>query len=154
MFRPVSFRPVSAIASSSVLALAGLISTAASATEVCDLYVASFNTCARDCYLYVNPVISAECDLTNSVVTQAAISDPPPAPRLKCALDGSHFSCEAWPQSDELSYSWSDEDNVPASFPAASPQRSFACGTGAVSVSIMTSTGATSIASATIPACD
>lgn len=146
------FRPVSTIASSTLLALVGLVSTAASATEVCDLYVSS--VCARDCYPYVNPVISAECDLTNSAIPKASISDPPPAPSLQCARSGDGFSCEAWPQSDELSYYWSVDDNAAVALPVGNPQHNFACGAGNVSVSIITSVGATALASATIPACD
>jgi hypothetical protein len=146
------FRPMTSIVSCSVLVLAGFVSTTASATEVCDLYTTS---CTRDCYVYVSPVINAECDLTNAVIVgEATIFDPPPAPLLKCTRDSNSYSCTAWPQGDELSYSWSNDSNSVVTQPASSPQHSFSCGTQTASVAIMTPAGATSVASATLPACN
>lgn len=146
------FRPIKTIASHAALAIAGLVSTSASATEVCDLYT-TYVSCARECYSLIAPVISAECDLTNAVTTiEADAFDPPPAPLLKCSHAAGFSTCEAWPQSEELSYSWSGDTST-ASL-TTSPDHTYACGAGTVSVSIMTSTGATSVATAAIPNCN
>jgi hypothetical protein len=147
------FRPVTTIASHTVLVLAGLVSTSASATEVCDLYT-TYVSCSRECYSLIAPVISAECDLTNAVTTiEADAFDPPPSPLLKCSHEAGTSTCEAWPQSEELSYTWSGDTSTTSSL-TSSPDHSFACGAGTVSVSIITSTGATSVATATIPDCN
>lgn len=147
------FRPVTSFASFSLLAFAGLVSTSASATEVCDLYT-TYVSCSRECYSLIAPVITAECDLTNAFdVHEADALDPPPAPLLKCSHAAGVSTCEAWPQSEELSYVW-DGDNSTATALTSDPQHSYACGSGTVSVSIMTSAGATSVASAAIPACN
>ncbi|MBL8296764.1 MAG: hypothetical protein JNN30_00320 [Rhodanobacteraceae bacterium] len=150
------FRPIPTTVSTFVLTLASLTGMPAMAVEVCDLYPAGAEICEGDsCYQYVTAVINSECDLTGTVVTsEAEIAEPPPSPRMKCARDGNSYRCEAWPQSDELNYSWSGQNNTPATAPAASPIYSFACSAGTVSVSITTSVGAASVASVTIPACN
>ena len=99
------FRPVNSFVSCSLLAFAGLVSTSANATEVCDLYT-TYVSCSRECYSLIAPVITAECDLTNAVdVHEADAYDPPPAPLLKCSHAAGVSSCESFRPTEQAQLS-------------------------------------------------
>jgi len=148
------FRTLYSFASSALVAAACFSSVPANAIELCET---RFRTlCTNNCYTYSSPVINGtvECDKLNFVITQDAFSAAPADPTLQCSRTTEGYSCEAWPQGEEISYDWYGDDNTAIVTDIINPFRHFSCSAGTVSVVVTGPGGGTSIASATLPACN
>jgi hypothetical protein len=136
-----------------------LYSGAANADNYCDwlLQNACTSTAASECYYSGSPINGGDGGSCDSalvmLITKSEYGSAPANPILKCALAGNRYDCEAWPQGDELTYSWYGDDNSAIVSEVISPFRSFSCNAGVVSVAIVGPGGGSSIASATLPAC-
>lgn len=146
------FRSLLKYASFTAAALASVVAVPASATEYCDFL---FNShCTENCYAYVvpvdDPVVEAECD-TLYAISSVKVTEAPADPRLDCSSNGNSYLCEAWPQSEAISYAWSGGQGDGS---ARSPFRSLSCAGGTLSVAVKSPSGAASHTSITLPACN
>jgi hypothetical protein len=148
------FRYFYSFASTAVVAAACFSSVPANAIELCETRFRIL--CTDNCYVYSGPVTDGtrECDLLNSVITQDAFSAAPADPILQCARTSQGYTCEAWPQGEQISYDWYGDDNTAIVTDIINPFRHFSCDAGTVSVVVAGPGGGTSIASATLPACN
>lgn len=135
-------------------------SAAANADQFCDVRLQNFcstNT-PSECYTSVSPYDGGDggsCDESFVyIVTKSDYGSAPAHPLLKCAAVGARYECEAWPQGDGLSYNWYGDDNSAIVTEVINPFRSFSCDAGTVSVAIVGPGGGSSIATATLPACN
>ncbi len=146
------FRPIFMIASTALIAFAYSSNAAASGDEWCHTRLRAL--CSEECYAYMAPsnVIENECDMKTLVITVDAIDAPPADPSLQCTASGGGYLCEAWPQGEAISYSWSDDSTF--SSDARNPFRQVSCGAGTLSVAVIGPSGASSVASAELPACN
>ncbi len=135
---------------------AALVGTSSNAkADFCDWRMRS--VCEVGCYVFIAPVINNDCDSVNALVIDHAPSDvPPPAPQLKCGRSDTGYSCEAWPQSEDLGYLWSSDQGASAttSTLVADPVENFSCSGGNVTVTIVSPAGATSSATTALPSCN
>lgn len=147
------FRPFTKSAYLGAVALASLSCLPAHATELCETRLRT--QCTADCYVYMALIPDAACDEQNAfVITTAHAATAPADPALKCSRDASGYQCEAWPQGEEISYVWLSEQASTATINALNPHQYFNCGAGEVSVAVIGPSGAASIATATLPACN
>lgn len=148
--------------SSATVAVAfALYSSGAAAGDYCDNRL--MNVCQAEtpseCYVSASPTEGGDngsCDETLIYVfTKADLNADPANPKMSCIAAGNgNYDCEAWPQGDRLSYNWYGDDNSAIVTEVITPFRRFTCGSGVVSVAIIGPGGGSSIATATIPACN
>lgn len=150
------FRSFCSFASSVVAIAACLSSATAHADKFCETI--PLNLCnTGNCYSYVsNAFTEADCTDSVVVVTSQSIGAAPTDPRLECSRSGSGhgYTCEAWPQGEEISYDWFNSNNTAIATDVINPFRSFSCNAGTVSVAVVGPGGGTSITSATLPSCN
>lgn len=150
------FRSFYSFACSTLVAAACLTSVQANAIELCE--TRSVIRCTDDCYRYMGPTILGvdvrQCDEQNFVITQDAFSAAPSDPMLQCDRTSQGYACEAWPQGEQISYDWYDDDNTAIVTDIVNPFRHFSCDAGTISVVVTGPGGGTSIASTTLPACN
>jgi hypothetical protein len=148
------FRSFYSFATSALVAAACLNSVPANAIELCETRFRSL--CTDNCYIYSGPVTEGvlECDKLNLVITQDSLSAPPADPILQCDRTSQGYTCEAWPQGEQISYDWYGDDNTAIATDITNPFRYFSCTAGTVSIAVTGPGGGTSIASTTLPACN
>lgn len=148
------FRSLAPSLSAALVAAGCLISSSASAIELCEPLLNSLCT-SSTCYSYVGPVTDGtdECWGIGMVVTQDAFFAPPKDPVLDCKISNGRYLCEAWPQSEDISYAWSSAQTGSSVVDAINPFRHFSCQGGEVKVAVIGPGGGISIAAATLPAC-
>ena len=148
------FRSLYSFASTALVAAACLTSVPANALELCETRFR--NLCTDNCYAYAGPITDGtrECDKQNVVITLDAFSASPADPMLQCDRTSQGYVCEAWPQGEQISYDWYGNDNTAIVTDIINPFRHFSCNAGTISVVVTGPGGGTSIASATLPACN
>lgn len=146
------FRPILMCVSAALCAVAYSGSALAGGDEWCHTRLRSL--CSDECHAYMAPsnVIENECDMMSLVITIDSLDAAPADPSLQCTRNETGYLCEAWPQGEEISYSWSESSTVATD--ARNPFRQLSCGIGSVSVAVIGPSGAASTATADLPACN
>jgi hypothetical protein len=132
-------------------AFAALFAAPGHATEYCDTRLRL--NCTQGCYVYSSPIFDAECDKTAMIVTRDAFDAPPANPTLQCSRSGDGYRCEAWPQSEQISYAWSSYEQTVVT-DVLNPYQFFGCSGGDIGVAVIGPGGGASVTTLTLPACN
>ncbi|TDR44123.1 hypothetical protein DFR29_106271 [Tahibacter aquaticus] len=150
------FRSFCSFASSAVVIAACLSSATAHADKFCETI--PLNLCnTTECYTSTSQSLTdADCTDSVYVLTTQSIGTAPANTSLQCsrASSGHGYTCEAWPQGEEISYDWFNSNNSAIATDVINPFRSFNCNAGTISVAVVGPGGGTSLASATLPSCN
>jgi hypothetical protein len=138
----------------SLLLLAAPALVQAGPNDVCEVMLSV--GCAQGCYRYVHtgPVIEANCDDPKMVIIQDTVLAAPANPSLDCKVRNGAYDCEAWPQSEDISYAWIGQQPGFIATDSTNPFQTFSCAGGQVSVAVIGPGGNASVATVTLPACN
>lgn len=133
--------------------------------ELCD----SVKRCEHGCYASnsrvidvqatSSPILAGACDLdlegsSEYISFQLPLNWAPEPAILDCASSPGHQSCEAWPEGDSITYSWSTTGGFQSTGgTAANPFRTFSCtsgATGTITVTAYSPQGAASSVSTVV----